>query len=207
MGYREMKFNSRYCRHHCCVLLLIVCISYSCSHYEYTGSGEFVGKTASEASVDWYVDLGEIDLTQESSKVYPLGSLPSDECTIALVGQTLYRKDSAGPQLELVLLDDRSGSEVLSEAGKLTDWTWASSMFGDIDQGAPFIFVRGPIQPGEGATPDFQPAGKKVLRGPHQVWGTSFVPVRNTSYSIRLTITQPSKDGRCRLIVKALGWK
>ena len=101
----------------------------------YTGDGEFVDHGRKSGIFRFVLDLGQVNLKEEFTKIYELKGLPEVEFVCYLrVDQPLGISGKwdgefkAGHHVVEMILSDEDGIEVFSESAPLSRWTWSGSV-------------------------------------------------------------------------------
>ena len=101
----------------------------------YTGDGEFVDHGRKSGIFRFVLDLGQVNLKEEFTKIYELKGLPEVEFVCYLrVDQPLGISGKwdgefkAGHHVVEMILTDEDCIEVFSESAPLSQWTWSGSV-------------------------------------------------------------------------------
>lgn len=185
------------------VLLLIGCYSPS----DYAGDG-VITETYDHGRI-YKISLGSVDLTSQSTSIFELAGLPSEEFDVGFNlrphSGSFARKDDVLPINAVVrvrLVNERD-EVVIDESQSLERW----------DRGGPdseperiFLFLRGNTVD---VPNDSGSVRRQLVVKADEGWGTSFEARRDGRYRLELTIMETdanAKDIRIELAVYG-GWR
>jgi len=136
--------------------ILLVLLAGTGLAFGYRGDGVFVDRGPLTAHERFTLDLGEIDLTQSTRRVFRLAALPESEFALGLLiiektrsDVPLWDRRPLNPTIRLTVVDDTS-HKVIGVEGPLKTWTWSGAV---TEPGRSFLYSRGSY---------FKPSGKGV---------------------------------------------
>lgn len=189
-------------------LLAVNCVA----EHRYSGDGVLTDHGLFEIHHRYVVDLGDLDLANQSERTFSMSGLPRETFTIGLLvrqpaGATepLYEIRPVSSVIVRLELSNERGELVISEEAPLNEWVWS----GPVDESfQSFVYVPGAHVevPLEDGAVRLELVGKKADEG----WGTYFTPRRFGRYVAKVNVIHADPGAATyefRVIAYGGGWK
>jgi hypothetical protein len=153
---------------------------------QYSGDGQLVDKGSFAATDRYVLNLGSVDLTQQTTKTFRLSNLPEENFVVGIEvddhthNRAVIDKQQLNANVMLELTNAK-GKVIFTKKAPLNTWTWSVPVVGS----QAFVYGRG--------NPD-----------------TYFDATLNTEYMLTISVldVESSKTKySARLLLKSGGWK
>jgi hypothetical protein len=163
------------------LLLLFIGIVAGCSPH-YIGDGRFVDNGLTAVNERYVVELGTVDLTQQTTKTFAFKGLPAVSFVAGIQVPRSPDDSKSSPESDadivLQIANQATGSKLVRSTGPLRDWVWSGI-----------------------AEPSFVYDREKP--------GSYFVPRPDSTYTVTVAVRSPAPNAthEATVLLKSGGWK